>query len=242
MLIKKNRVWAIAALLGGVIGFSSCLKQSDPTPQRMNYTGAIINGAWLPSSLDIFNNGTKMNTSAAYKTAASAPFLDLPGVHTFSFRNLNGTGLDSVTQQFDSLRYYTIITYNDGSQKFVAQRLTEDFSLLSNAKVNFRFLNLSPNAGPVDLYINAKKVLENQPFQINAAWNSADPFNNSVEYYVTLPGSTTPLVKGTSRVTAGSTQVQFQPGYAYTIYLAGAKDSTGDNKLQLYYLSHTSNY
>nr|WP_295874495.1 DUF4397 domain-containing protein [uncultured Chitinophaga sp.] len=241
MLIKKNRVWAVAALLGGVIGFSSCLKQSDPTPQRMNYTGAIINGAYLPSSLDIFNNGAKMN-NGAYKTAASAPFLDLPGVHTFSFRNLNGTGLDSVTQQFDSLKYYTIITYNDNTKKFVSQLIREDFSSLSTSKVNFRFLNLSPNAGPVDLYINSKKVLENQPFSISRPWNSVDPYNSTVEYYVTLPGSTTPLVKGTSRQTAGSTNVPFQPGYAYTIYLAGAKDSTGDNKLQLYYLSHTSSY
>lgn len=241
MLIKKNRVWAIAALLGGVIGFSSCLKQSDPTPQRMNYTGAIINGAYLPSSLDIFNNGAKMNTSA-YKTSASAPFLDLPGIHTFSFRNLNGTGLDSVTQQFDSLRYYTIITYNDNAKKFVSQLIREDFSSLSTSKVNFRFLNLSPNAGPVDLYINNKKVVENQPFQINAPWNAAEPFNSTVEYYVTPTGSTTQLVKGTSRQSAGATQVPFQPGYAYTIYLSGAKDSTGDNKLQLYYLSHTSSY
>jgi hypothetical protein len=207
----------------------------------MTFTGAIINGAYLPSSLDIFNNGAKMNTNA-YKTGASAPFPDVPGIHTYSFRNLNGTGLDSVTQQFDSLRYYTIVTYNDNTKKFVSQLIREDFSSFSQSKVNFRFLNLSPNAGPVDLYINNKKVLDNQPFSVNNSWNAVDPYNSTVEYYVTLPGSTTPLVKGTSRQTSGSTQVPFQPGYAYTIYLSGAKDSTGDNKLQLYYLSHSSSY
>ncbi|MBC9915268.1 DUF4397 domain-containing protein [Chitinophaga varians] len=241
MLIKKNRVWAIAALLGGVIGFSSCLKQSDPTPQRMTYTGAIINGAWLPSSLDIFNNGAKMNSSA-YKTAASAPFQDLPGIHTFSFRNLNGSGLDSVTRQFDSTKYYTIVTYNDVNKNFVSQLIPEDFRSFPSDKVNFRFLNLSPNAGPVDLYIDNKKVLENQPFQVNGAWNVAAPYNSTVEYYVTLTGQTAILAKGTSRQSAGATNVPFQAGYAYTIYLAGAKDSTGDNKLQLYYLSHSSSY
>ncbi|MBC9931927.1 DUF4397 domain-containing protein [Chitinophaga qingshengii] len=241
MQIKKNRVWAMAALLGGVIGLSSCLKQNDPGPQRMNYTGAIINGAYLPSNVDIFNNGGKMN-SGAYKTGNSAPFLDLPGLKTFSFRQLNGVGLDSVTQQLDSLKYYTIITYNDGTKKFTSRLFQEDFSSLSQSKVNFRFINLSPNAGAVDLYINNKKVAENQPFSVNASWQSVDPFSNSVEYYVTVAGETAQLVKGTSRQSSGSTQVAFQPGYAYTIYLAGAKDSTGDNKLQLYYLSHTSSY
>ncbi|WP_212005856.1 DUF4397 domain-containing protein [Chitinophaga sp. HK235] len=241
MLIKKNRIWAVAALLGGVIGFSSCLKQNDVTPPRMNYTAAIINGAYLPSSLDIFNNNGKMNTGP-YKTGSSAPFQDQPGVHTFSFRRTNGIGLDSVTQQFDSTKFYTIITYNDAAKNFVARYQEESFAGLSNSKVNFRFLNLSPNVGPVDLYINKKKVASNQAFAPSAPWNADDPYSGMVEYYVTLPGETTPLVKGTSRQDAGATQVPFQAGYAYTIYLAGAKDSTGDNKLQLYYLSHTSSY
>lgn len=242
MRIKKNRGWAIAALLGAVTAFSACLKSNDNVPpSRPNYYAAIINGAYIPSSMDIFKNSSQKMNSAAYKTGASAPFADIPGTYTFSFRQLNGIGLDSVARQFDSLQYYTMITYNAGTQ-FRVNWQREDFSTLSNSKVNFRFLNLSPNAGPVDLYIDKKKVVENQPFSLSSPWQQADPYNSNVEYYVTRPGETTALVTGTSRVSQGTTQVPFQPAQAYTIYLAGAKDSTGDNKLQLYYVNHVGTY
>ncbi|NSL91069.1 DUF4397 domain-containing protein [Chitinophaga solisilvae] len=241
MLTKKNRVWAIAALLGGVIGFSACLKQKDYGPPRIPYTAAIINAAWNPSSLDIFKNGSKMNSNP-YQMSASSPFQDYSGKYTFSFRTTKGIGLDSVSRQFDSTKFYTMIGYNDLSGAFAVRYQQEDFSQLSNAKVNVRFLNLSTNVGAVDLYINKKKVASSVTFSPVNDWLSLAPYNNMVDYHVTFAGKDSIIAKGTSRVSSSDTEVMFNTGYAYTIYLSGRKDSTGDNKLKLYYLSHTSGY
>ncbi|CAL1517308.1 DUF4397 domain-containing protein [Chitinophaga sp. MM2321] len=238
MLTKKNRVWAIAALFGGVIGFSACLKDKTTTPQRMTYLAAIINGATEPAGVNIYNNNVVMN-SDLYKTGQSAPFTDYPGLHTYSFRNAQGLGLDSVSGQYDSLNYYTMITYNDGGAFRVSSR-KEDFSSLSNSKVNYRFLNLSPNSGPIDLYIDSKKIDSNRVFGVNAAWNSVDPYNNSVTYVAKFAGTDSTIAVGTARSSSSSTSVAFLGGRVYTIYLSGMKDSTGDKKLKLYYLSHTS--
>ncbi|HVI44367.1 MAG TPA: DUF4397 domain-containing protein [Chitinophaga sp.] len=235
MLTKKNRVWAIAALFGGILGLSACLKSGDNIIPRPPFYVAFINAATTPSSMDIFQDNKKLNNTAPFPMGAGSVLpVPVAGTYAFSFRNINGVGLDSVTRQFDSLQAYTIITYNQGGGTFRSLLQKEDLSNTSNQKINFRFLNLSTNTPAVDLYFNDVKVDSNRTYGFSASWININPALDAYTYKVKLAGTDSVIARG-----GDGTPAQLSTMDVYTFFLTGLAGSTDNaTKLKISYTRH----
>lgn len=243
MLTKKNRVWAVVALLTGVIGFSSCLKNdNNVTPQRPMAQIVIKNASTSALSVApfLFDNDQKV-AEDTIKFNITATYAVYGGPHKFDLKKKAGDSLIATTgiYNLDSTQYYTYLTW--GTSPVVSAFIKTDQSNYSTSKIGLRFLNLSPDAGPVDVYIgdeNGQKIDSNRTTFTQSQIGSASTFqqfssfsvNNRIT--VTQAGTKTVIANFTlPGATKNLIPTSFAPGNFYTIYLAGNKGSTGVDKV-----------
>jgi hypothetical protein len=234
-MATKTNLWAIAALVVMGTSFSACLKSVDTTPSRPIAAFSIINGIVSSTAVDFFDNtSTKPTASGLALGFGDNSYLVYGGVHQFSFTKTGTLTpiLATTTNQFDSLNYYTLVTYGD-STSGVVRPIKDDFSGASTTKLNIRFFNLSPNAPLVDLYFGDVKVDSNIAYIGNAALNTA------FKSLSTISNASIIKVKaaGSSVSIAENSAANLVSGQVYTIYLSGMKDGTGPLKPQVKYIN-----
>jgi hypothetical protein len=226
MATKTNRLWAIAALVVIGTGFTACLKSVDTTPSRPVAAFAAINGIVSSVAVDFYDNGTKATSAAMSMGFGGINYQAYGGVHKFDFmKTTTSTVWATSTLVYDSLQYYTLVTYGDSSAAYL-KPIRDDFTGISSTNVNIRFFNLSPNSNAVDLYVADTKVDSNLTYvgntSVSTLFKSLSGISSASTIKVTAAGSTTALATFTSATMRG--------GYAYTIFLAGMKDSVGPLK------------
>jgi hypothetical protein len=237
MLTKKNRVWAMAAVVVAMAGLSACLKNPVQGPPPRPQAGYMFyNASSSTNPLDLFADGEKLNPSKVTTLGFQAYFTGVGGMHEFSFKK---AGADSVvakvSQQYDSLNYYTTIVYGENPLKAVSV-ISSGLTDLSQDKVNFRFYHLSPNAGPVDLYIDNVKIDSNKTYMGDMAAAgglrtsfSSISINTASSLIVKAAGTNDILVK-TDR---SNYNLEILQGRVYTFVLAGLKDNIDTRKLSI---------
>lgn len=238
MLTKKNRVWAVVALVAGITGLSACLKSNDNIqPQRPAAYFTFINAVTTPTDLDVYDNGQKINSNA-WGIGSGSTFSNTPGAHTYKFTTAGAKdSLTSATQLYDSLHFYTVITYNMGnSVRLYSTR--ENFTSLSQEKINFRFLNLSENTPAVDLYFDNTKVDSNKTYVFGSGFDFT--YDQTLTSQVSEVKVT--FAKKDSVIAKTSINSNLLRGGVYTFYLAGRKDSTGVRKLVVGGVMHNGRY
>jgi hypothetical protein len=221
MATKTIRSWAIVALV--VIGTSltACLKSGDTTPSRPVGLVAIINGIASSTSLDLYDNDTKVQVNPMPLGFGGIAYPIYAGYHTFKFTKTGTTvPLATSTEPYDSLRYYTVIGFGDSTSAAV-KVIKDDFTGATEGKLNLRFFNLSPNSDPVDFYIGDVKVDSNAVYVGNANVSTA------FKTMTTVSAGSTIRVKeaGGTLVLAETTTANLKQGAVYTIYLAGLKNT-----------------
>ncbi len=229
MTTKKTRVWAIAALVTAVTGLSACLKTDNVTPQRDRAAVAIVNGILSSSDLDFYDNTTKVNQSPLTIGFAFIGYPIFAGVRTFSFKKVGATvDFAATTARYDSLNYYTLVAYGDSTAPEMTT-IKDDFSAAKETAVNIRFFHLSPDAGPVDVYIDDVKVDSNRTYVGQSGFRTAfNPLTKSVytnNIKIKAAGTSTVLTENSSP------NASFSSGRVYTITLIGSKDFTDKKKL-----------
>ncbi|WP_123864614.1 DUF4397 domain-containing protein [Chitinophaga barathri] len=226
MVTKKSRLWTLAAMAVAITGFSSCLKNSDPTPPEPQTLIAFVNGVASPVyGLDIIQDGTKITpTPIAFGEAVGARFK--PNTYKFDFKKGGADStLNTLTALYDTSAYNTIIVYGDQGSGVEVFRLNEDFDGISRTKTNVRFYNLMPGPDGVDVFIGANKIFPSRYF--------ADFEGGGYSQFEAVDVGTTTIsvkdaagaeiaVKGDAALTA--------TGGAYNIYLMGQKGATGTTK------------
>jgi len=225
MRTKKYRLWA-AALAVTVTGFTACLKSDDPEPQRPQAAYLFLNASTYSAGVDIFHNSAKLTNNGAFKFGAIDDYYTYRGTQEFVFKaGGKDSTVGSIVAQFDSLKYYTMVIYGEEPQVRV---LENDFSNASNTKINYRFYQLSPNSGAVDLYIDGKKVDSMRTYDggnLRTGFLQLDP-NTVATSRLTVKAA------GTDSVLAENTSPfsPLQTAGVFTIYYAGLKGTTGDYK------------
>lgn len=227
MRTKKNRLWAAAALILTVTGFSACLKSDDVKPQRSRANILFIN-AFNGTSMDVTDNGTKLN-SQAFKLGSLLLHQPYRGTYNFLFKKMGGDSTIASTDyiSYDSLAYYSIVVY--GTQPARVRALRDDFTGATTDKINYRFFHLSPNTPAVDLYLNDTKIDSNVVYE-SGMRNTFTALTSSLynpKLVVKLAGTTTVVAENSSP------NFSVQPGSVYTFLLTGLKDNTGDLKLTI---------
>jgi len=219
MVTMKNRFVALMAMVAVITGLSSCLK-NNVTPEAPSTVIAFVQGS--PAfGMDIFFNSKKANTSpfafgawAADKFAPANIKIDFTKTGTDSL-------LTSVTANFDTLQYHTILLW--GTSPVRSYNIREDFSSISREKANVRFFNfVEDNTAPVDFFFNTTKVSAGRYFE---------DFLGNTSFQAVDPSTVTIVVKdqaGTELATLPD--VTLSPYNAYSISFMGIKGQTGDKK------------
>lgn len=234
MVTKKSRLWTLAALTVAVTGFSSCLKNSDPEPQKPVTYVAFVNSLATPYGIDILMDGTKI-TNAEFKYGTADGTLFNPKSYKFDFKRFGvDTLLGTVTAVFDTSKYTTLLLYGTQAAGADVLRIREDWANRSTEKANVRFFNFVPESGPVDVYIGTTKVFSSRTFEdflspYNTTWTPTD----QGEFTVTVKKA-----DGTELAKADQVNLRAQGGL-YNIYYQGVKDSTsGDLKPRVKYSAY----
>lgn len=224
MRTKKYRLWAAAALALTVTGFSACLKSDNPAPSRPKANYVFLNASTFAPGIDIYHNGTKL-TSTPFKIGQYSDYYTYRGTQDFTFKKGGADStLGSIVATFDSLQIYTVVMFGEQPQ-FRAVR--NDFTNADGSKINIRFYQLSPNSGPVDLYLDGKKIDSSHYYDgssLRSDFTALNPGSyGTSKLTVKVAGKDSTLAETTSP------KWSFQTGGVYTIYYIGLKGATGDN-------------
>ena len=238
--MQKNKanifLWSVVTLIG--ISLSSCLKTTEPQPQKPTAYLSIMHLATATPafSFDVYFDGSKASSNAWQPGAV--PVAYSPIAKDVYKIDLKKAGTDSLLTSipenlYDSLSFYSVIAYNPSntSNEVKSMLIEDDFSGLSLDKTFFRFWHFSPAVaalGPVDLYIDNNKVSS----QRSLGDNEFSDYQNI--FQATTAGNHSITIKLSNRDTTiyqSTSDVSFQSGNAYTLYLMGKPGGEGANKL-----------
>jgi Domain of unknown function (DUF4397) len=223
--------WSLICLLILAAGGAGCAKNGVPVSNGPVATFvSVMNLAPYAPTVDVYLNDTLVSPSGGIPPGKySTQYAQLrPGVYDVKFKK---TGTDSLLDEipassFDTTNFYTLVLYNTqpGGGTVNAIRIHDDFSMVSPASANYRFLNLSPDAPRVDLYLDSTVIQSGRTPADNTT-------NVSLSVFQPIAPSTYNLgikLSGTDSVLASLNAVPLTAGNVYTIFLSG-KDQTSNS-------------
>ena len=207
---------------------SGCLKSVDNTPPKPKAYFSVMHLAPRAPSVEIYFNDTKASSAFASGAYTEAYNQIHPGFFSINFKKASGDSLVASipTDRYDSLNFYTILLYNTLPGNAVrAVAIHDDYSVLSDTKTCYRFFHMSPDIGDVDVYFNNEKWEQGRTYADNV-------YGSYNQYQQKTSNSFTIAVKkaGTDSVIA-QTNTTLYDQRAYTIFLKGVINGTGNNAL-----------
>lgn len=228
----KTGGYLLLAVLFTVTVMSGCIKNvSNYSSVDRNAYVEVMNLTSKTPAVEMYLNGNKATSPMASNSFFSLYSALKIGSYTVDFKKAPSDSLmaNIPSMSYDSANFYTLLVYRDTSAGVKATRIQDDFSVLTTDKFYYRFFNMSPETGPVDFYIDSNKVATNRWPADNV--RSID-YNTFVGY---APGYHALKIKLASKdsVVATASNVSFDPGNAYTIFLRGVAGGTGHDALGL---------
>jgi hypothetical protein len=232
--VRKNVFLFLGALSFLTVLLSGCLKESRNTTNPPKTYLSLLHLAPRSPAVEVYFNNEQASSAIIPGTVASAYSAVEPGIFSINFKK---PGSDSVVASlgaslYDSLKHYTLLLYNIDSTHVRAVRIQDDFSVLANQeKAHYRFFQMSPDFGAVDLYFDNTLIESGREYADNTA---SDYYNT---FLPAAPNTYTATVKktGTDSVIAQGS-VFLSAGRAYTLYLKGIRGATGTTGLGISYL------
>jgi hypothetical protein len=230
---KQNVLLLMGALSFVAVLLSGCLKSVDNTPQKpKTYISIMHLAPRAPThSVNVFFNTDKVTTTPIASGAYSGTYSPVdPGFFSISFKENTKDSLITTVplDRYDSLNFYTIVLYNTDDNRIESFSIHDDYSGLQNntTKTLYRFFHMSPDIGSVDVYFNNDKLESGRQHADNAFGSAYNQFQliNGNSYSIAVKKA------GTDSVIA-ETSKTMDIGQAYTIFLKGVINGTGNNTL-----------
>jgi len=224
MNMKKSLSLLVVA--GLFIFLNACVKNVENTPpSKKTYVGMMHMAPWSPS-VEVYFNDSKVSQAVAPGVSSQLYEPFEPKSYQVKFKK---GGSDSLVaslpaETYDSLKYYTLLLYNESQTSVKAFRIVDDYSMLTLNQAFIRFFHFSPNIGPVDFFVEAAKMSADRVYTDNLG----NPSYNS--FTAQQPGAYNITVKrtGTGETIAQAINIVFQQANAYTIYLSGLEGVIGN--------------
>lgn len=200
-----------------VIGLSACKKENGDLVPVVNTTNLnVINAS--ADTLNFYQNGTRLNNTSNLYPFGSLGYMSVAvGSQNYQFKRAGSSdALVGKVLALDTAVNYTLFVAGETPDKVFL--LNDVFPVDSTITVSIRFVNASPMAANVDVYIGDKFNYKNQAFK------SATPFvgiasgKNALSIYEA--GTTNLLAGGTLTLVAGN---------SYTLFIKGVPKGTGNN-------------
>jgi hypothetical protein len=167
----------------------------------------------LANNTSVFSNIPPANTTSYFLTQVASN----AGTATPTLLSIlsNGTQIATGSESFQGGNDYSTVLVGTPSSLGVLN-FQDDNLPPSTGDAKFRFINVSPNAGPIDVQVNFQAV----PGAQALATNTASPYVNYVQN--PLPGYTiTANITGQTTTALTLTGVEVLAGGTYTIYVTG---------------------
>jgi hypothetical protein len=229
---KKSNVLWIGILAFGTVVLGGCLKSVDNNQNQAAKTYlSVLHLSPASPTTEVYLNTEKSSSGIQPGTYSLAYSGLTPGIFSITFKK---SGSDSVIATipgnlYDSLAFHSLLLYDDPNNpgKATAAAIEDDFSVLTTSSSFYRFFQFSPSLTnmAVDFYIDDTKV----GFSRNYADNVYGSFNSFSNY---TPGYHALKVKkaGSDSLIAQSSW-EFLQGNAYTVFLKGVANGSGNNAL-----------
>lgn len=219
---------AAAALV--VTSLAGCLKNND----NANQPGAglsVLQASPTNVGMNLYINDEKINSQGPI-TYPAAGFQNIKtGNYVFSLVNAS-TG-DTIAQAEDSLQsaYYSLIVFDTGYATSIALFQDEYQTGSSNSGYFIRYLQLSPDAGTVNFYLNTQTdtmlVSSNREFADFVGISDYSVFNGIDEgvYNFTAVDAN----NGDTLASLANVAIPPQNANVYTLMLRGLRSHTDDS-------------
>lgn len=207
MFTKLSSFRYIAVLLVGLLGLSACQKGTTDDTVRGAFT--LYNASPTAATYDVYLNDTKMN-SAALPLGGNLLYTEhTAGNYTLKF-TVAGRAESVFTKEITVPGYtYSSIFLIGKPSAFDLYTVTDDLSNTSTTSAFVRFINVSPDAGTLDLFSKTTAIA------------SGVAYKNATKFVAVDAGSHTFDVKqsGTTKVSTAS--MNLVAGYKYTVLVRG---------------------
>ena len=216
---KINRIAATLLLAAFAVSFSSCSKEETEIPSISGLM--VVNAAPNQGTYNVYVNKLSIpaNTKGALPfLGTTSPYFNItPGANTLKFTT--ASSLESVyteTTNLEADKAYTYFLIND-APNLSGLLIQDDLSQNSAEKAFIRFINVSPNAGGLDLAVNSGSTLvADKAFKTASEFISIDP----KPYHLVLKSTST------GQVLATLENVTLTAGKMYSIVAGGVANAT----------------
>lgn len=228
--MKRNVFVLTFVGLACVVAMSSltgCLKNNDNSPNPSSAVISVYQASPGAPLLDLYLNTGKAGSKLPYDVGGqtSAP------VGNYVISLVNSTTGDTLLQRQDSLQAadYSMIVYDTGSAMKLMFFQDQFAQTTNQGSVYLRFLQLSPDAGPVNFFIDSTSSAAARSF----ADNLVDPEKSMFKpvgqgtYTFTATNAITGDTLGHIPAISLVSQSGFIP--IFTVFLRGLKSHTQDS-------------
>lgn len=202
---KITRIAAALLLTASALTFSSCSKDEMETTSISGLM--VVNASPSYGTYNVYINNivSPVNTKGALPfMGTTAPYINItPGANILKFTTASNTeSVYTETTNLDKDKAYSYYLIND-RPNLSGLLVQDDLSLTSAEKAFVRFINLSPDAGSLDLAISGGAVLVgDKAFKFASDFISADAKPYTLELKSKQSGAVLATIKDVT-LTAG---------------------------------------
>jgi hypothetical protein len=219
----KRQAGIIGVLCLLAATFSSCMKNKNNEPQTPFGLVSVIHTSPDAPSQDFYLDNNRANNVGITYGHGLDYIQAYTGKRTVAFYN-NGTQQKTIsdTLTVKDGKYYSVYLANVVSHPDILI-LKDTIAQPAAGMVTIRLVNVSPDAGAVDLAIKGGAVLAtNKPYK---GFSSFVPLQGNTKYTLEIRQA------GTTTVLASITDVTLPAAAIYTVWLQGLKAATDQTKL-----------
>lgn len=223
--VSKRSVMAVAAVgLFGVLTLSSCLKNSDnnATPTQPVALLSVIQAVPDAPAADFYLDNSKVNLTALSYNSRLDYFKAAVGTRNAIFtQTTTDVKLFSDSVSLAANQAYSLFVSNTtASPKFLL--LTDTIKQPSSGNASIRFVDVSPDAGDLDLAITGGAVIASH-ISYNQ-WTGFVPVGGNQTYTLEVRQA------GTTNIVAKLTNASLSTGSVYTVWVHGLVNTTDATK------------
>lgn len=218
-LSKYTRLWFGVMFLCLTV-LSSCKK--NEVEQQEGAHIRIINASPAYATYNVYIDGTKVNNSGALPFGGTVSFMRYEtGTHEIKFTSAsNTTTLLSKSLSTENARVYSVYLVNTGD-KLETLIINDEATQTSTTQAFVKFVNVSPDAPALDLYVkDGASLFKGITYKNGSAYALIDAKTQTLE----IKDAATGTVKATL------TDTEFTAGRYYTIIAKGMLNPGPDDR------------
>ncbi len=226
--LLMNIKCSILLFAGMIIGLFSC-KNNDSVVQPVLLSGLnVVNAS--ADTLNVYLNGTRQNGLSGIFPAGNSGLLPVPsGLQNYQFKRAGSANvLFSAPLKFDHNTLNSVFVTGESADKVFTTSDNPPYLGTFKDTTGVRFVNASPDAGAVDVFIGDTVKFSSQAYKVPSQFSLTGSGQKKI--IVNNSGSGALLL---------DTIMTFQPNVDYTLFTKGLLNGRGNARFNISRLINT---